>query len=112
MIKNFPNDDDGDVLKGLQEKGVDLNQPRKIEYYCYAENESVAFKIAAKIEDLGYQCDVFHDENASSIDKVYSVYCAQIMVPAYDDIIRTQSELNSALSNFNTKCDGWGTLVE
>jgi regulator of RNase E activity RraB len=112
MIKNFPNDDDGDVLKGLQAKGVDLSQPRKIEYYCYAENEPVAVKIASKIEDFGYHCDVFHDENASSRDKAYSVYCARVMVPSYDAIIRAQAELNSALSSFNTSCDGWGTPVE
>ena len=41
-----------------------------------------------------------------------SVYSTICMIPDYDDLIRTQIELNQVLSPFGTYCDGWGTLVD
>lgn len=112
MMNDFPNDDDGDVLRSLQSKGVDLSLPRQIEYYCYAENESVAMKISEMIGGLGYKCDVFYDDEADSENKAYSVYCARNMIPSYYEIVKAQDELNGVLSSFNTRCDGWATMTD
>lgn len=111
-MKEFPDDDDGDVLRGLQEKGVDLSQPREIEFYCYAENESKAIEIAGCLNEVGFKSEVFYDDEAPTQEKCYSVYSAQVMIPSYDDIVKAQSALNLVLSSFNTRCDGWGTLVD
>jgi hypothetical protein len=111
-MNDFPNDDDGDVLRGLQNKGIDLSLPRQIEYYCYAKNESIAKEIAEEIKYLGYQCDVFYDDEAQSDEKAYSVYFARTMIPSYSEIVKSQNELSLALSSFDTRCDGWGTLVD
>ena len=111
-MKDFPNDDDGDVLRGLRAKGIDLTKSRNIEFYCYAENEVIALNIAKQLDGLGYKSDVFNDDEAPSEDRRYSVYSALEMVPSYEEIVKTQKKLNSILSKFNTRCDGWGTLVD
>ncbi len=111
-MKDFPNDDDGDVLRGLLAKGVDLTLPRKIEFYCYAENEGFALNIAKQLDSLGYKSEVFDDDEAPSEDRRFSVYSTLDMVPSYEEVVKTQRKLNSILSNFNTRCDGWGTLVD
>ena len=109
-MKNFPDDDDGNVLQNLQNKGVDLNIPREIEFYCYAKNQEVALNISEAVNSIGYKTDVYFDDEISESSKQYSVYCAKNMVPTYHDIVNSQIELNQLLKGFDTKCDGWGTL--
>jgi regulator of RNase E activity RraB len=110
MVMNFPNDADGDVLRSLQKKGVDLSQPRVIEFYCFASDRLVADKISKKIILPGFENEVFESKDTNDSTEIYSVYFVCSMVPNYADIVRIQNELNAKLNRFGTTCDGWGTL--
>ena len=111
-MKTFPDDDDGDVLRSLQKKGVDLNQPRDVDFYCYARDRATADRIIMLLDGMGFTSSVFDDDESESTDERLSVYSTINMMPDYDDLIRTQIELNEVLRPFGTHCDGWGTLVD
>lgn len=106
--ENFPNDPDGEVLFRLSETGIDMSAPRKLEFYCYVSDLAQANEVAMKTKALGFIPDVYEDEITSKI----SVYMAKIMVPTYQEVMKTQKILNSLLKAYGTVCDGWGTLSE
>ncbi len=109
-MTNFPNDADGDVLRSLASKGVDLSKPRKIEFYCYAADYQTALKIVEEVSELGFTPDIFDDREGSDKSKRFSVYSAKTIIPSYDNIIEEQRVLNELLEKYQTECDGWGTM--
>jgi regulator of RNase E activity RraB len=102
----------GDVLRGLQHKGVDLEKLRKIEFYCYAKNKSVAHEIVDRLNPLGFNSDIHEHNEETDQNERFSVYSACQMIPSYEEIVRIQADLNAILAEFDTRCDGWGTLVD
>ncbi len=108
----FPLDDDGMVLKSMMDRGVDLSQPRNLEFYCYAPNRLVAVDIADKVCPEGFKTEIFEDLEEESENKRVSVYFLHRMVPDYHEIVRIQNDLTKKLAKFDTYCDGWGTLSE
>jgi regulator of RNase E activity RraB len=108
----FPDDEDGDVLRSLQSKGVDLSKARNIDFYCYVPDRATAHKIVEEMNEMGFDSRLFEDEEVGPSDEWLSVYGGIRMVPDYDDLIRTQIELNQVLARYGTHCDGWGTLID
>ena len=108
LRSNFPNDDDGEVLYRLAEKGIDLNRKRKIEFTCYAPSREVAQEIVDDLVSYGYASSVFVDDQVGKARAV-SVYAAITMLPSYDLIVNEQRRLNFILSQYGTNCDGWLT---
>ncbi len=100
----FPDDDDGEVLFALASEGVDLSRKRELEFYCYAENESTAEKIADDLSTYGYRPSLQVDG-----DQKVSVYLAIVMLPSYDLIVLEQKRLDIILARHKTRCDGWMT---
>lgn len=112
-MTDYPNDADGDVLRSLAAKGVDLTQPRLIEFYCYAATSLIAEKISEKLTALGFKCDIFEDDDEGATDDTrISVYAGRVMVPSYQGVTQVQNELNILLKEYETYCDGWATLVD
>ena len=108
----FPNDADGDVLRSLVERGVDLTKPRIIDFYCYARDELTAQSIVDDLTQLGYACRISLDEETEEPEERQSVYASRSIVPSYKTVIEIQSELDLLLRRYETVCDGWGTLVD
>jgi hypothetical protein len=106
--KDFPKDDDGEVLYRLASKGLDLNCKREIQFYCYANGGGVAEKIADDLTSYGYKSHVFVDEKDEGYTRV-SVYSAITMLPSYELIVLEQKRLNLILRPYGTTCDGWMT---
>ena len=110
--QSFPFDDDGDVLRSLQSKGVDLGQARDIDFYCFAKDRRTANRIMKMLNNIGLKSEVFQSAESKKLGENPSVYATKRMVPDYDDLINMQARLNELLAPFDTHCDGWGTLVD
>ena len=108
----FPDDDDGDVLRSLQAKGVDLSKARDVDFYCYVPDPVTADRIMAEMSRMGFDCRPFVSEELAPPEQRLSIYGTKLMVPDYDELIRIQIELNEMLVPYGTHCDGWGTLVD
>ena len=108
---DYPKDEDGNVLRELENQGVNMNAPLKVEFYCYAENLNIAQSICKSEIAERYELDIFDNESSSIETERYSVYLTKTLLLTYDNVISEQNSLNNLLSAFNTKCDGWGVLV-
>jgi Regulator of ribonuclease activity B len=104
----FPEDDDGEVLYRLASKGIDLNIKRRIEFYCYAENENTAVLIVEDLSSYGYDSSIFVDDSGGGSSRI-SVYSSITMRPKYELIVLEQKRLDLLLEPYNTNCDGWMT---
>ncbi len=100
-MDDYPNDADGDVLRRLSDAKFDFSSPVEVELYCYAEDLKTANAIRAIMNEVGFEADVFDD------DDTVSVYFKKRMLLTYDAIIGEQMIANQRLSGFNTRCDGW-----
>ena len=105
---DFPLDDDGEVLFRLASKGINLNEERQIDFYCYAKDESTAKKIAGDLSSYGCKSHVFVDGVDNGHGRV-SVYLEITMMPTYDQIVLEQRRLDLILEPYGTNCDGWMT---
>lgn len=110
-MNEYPDDEDGDVLRALESNGLDMTAAVEIEFYCYAENSKNANAVCESDDFEEFITDIFIDEKSIDLDKKYSVYFSQVMVPTYENVIQTQEKLNMSLKTFRTRCDGWGVLI-
>lgn len=106
--KDFPDDDDGEVLYMVANKGIDLTRKREIQFYCYASDEIVAQRIVEDLATYGYDSSVYVDEHEGGTAST-SVYSSITMLPNYGLIVLEQKRLNLILEPYNTSCDGWMT---
>ena len=109
-MSEFPDDADGDVLRRLEEAGFDFTKAYDVDFYCYANDESTAKQILKKSEQIGYVSKIFVDEEDENKSKQYSVYMSVNIKITYAEVMRRQTELDGWLSDYNTRCDGWGGL--
>lgn len=110
-MTDYPDDADGDALRHLAAKGIDLSQPRRIEFFCWAANNLRAQEISARLTALGFKCNISEDDEATD-DTRFSVYAERVMVPSHHEIVGVQNELNILLEEFDTQCDGWAALID
>jgi len=119
----FPNDADGAVLADLAAQGVDMSQPMLIEFAVDAPDENSAHAIEEALSKDGYDTQFYYDEGEPDEDgeidpddeefgPSWTVYANVRMVPAHDEIIRIQSDLDRIVVPLGGKSDGWGTMLE
>ena len=120
--QQFPNDPDGDALRELAAEGIDMSKPLLIEFAVAAPDGDAAEKIAAALAQNGYQGNIDHDEGESDEDgeidpddeefgPSWTVYVGIPMVPAYDEIMRIQADLDRIADPHGGRSDGWGAMI-
>ena len=98
MTDEYPNDDDGDALRGIAEGGSDMSQPMDVDVQIAAADEAVATRVAEEALKLGYRTSIYcDDEEADPEDAgdLWTCECTKSMVLTYDAIIAAQSELDA-----------------
>jgi hypothetical protein len=122
-MTTYPDDDDGAVLAGLAADGVDMSQPLVIDFPVAVLDEASADAVSKALVQAGYDCEVMFDEGEpdenGEIDlddeefgPSWVVYARVKMVPAYDEIIRIQAELDRVAGPLRGRSDGWGVMVD
>jgi hypothetical protein len=106
MTNSLPNDSDGDALRNLVSHGSDLAKPMLIDFAVAVPTVESGKAIAALVSALGFQPDVYHDEETNS----WSVYCSKTVVPTYEEVVAIQRQLDDLSRPFGGKSDGWGTF--
>jgi hypothetical protein len=106
--RDFPPDDDGEVLFRLAAKGIDLSIKRKIEFSCEVSSYEAAERIVQDLESYGYRSTIFVDDRAEGSGDV-SVYASILMLPDHALLLAEQKRLDAILKFHGTSCDGWLT---
>jgi len=139
-MTTFPDDADGAALADLAERGVDMSQPLDFDFPVAAPDEATAIAIQQALMAAGYETEVVYDEgepddededesdddddevDADDEDELdadeedfapsWTVYVNFQMVPAYEEIIRIQAELDRIAQPLGGYSDGWGVLTD
>lgn len=109
MVYHFPNDENGDVLRRMQENGDDLTQPRDINFTSVFPSKSVAEVFADHFKRLGYRVSVEKTECVPELP--WDVVVVKQMLPSHDGISEFEDTLEALALPFGGRNDGWGCLT-
>lgn len=90
MCTDYPDDDDGNVLRQVAAHGADMSRPMQIEFTIGVPDVECARSLAEKIFVRGSVPRIYVDAEDNSV----SLYCAKNMLATYEGVVAAQSELN------------------
>ncbi len=103
---DFPDDENGDVLRRMQEGGDDLSQPRTVDF-CFAfpeRKQSLAF--AEIVDDRELEvCLSYYEER-----EMWQAIVKRHMIPTHQDITAWELFLTAHAQSVGGEADGWGCM--
>ena len=105
-MSHFPNDENGDVLRQMHERGDDLSRSRDIDFNVIFPNEACATEFALSFSRLGLQ--VSSEQTAGAPELPWDVRVVKHMVPTHADICEFEAILEGAAAKLGGQTDGWG----
>lgn len=121
-MTTYPDDADGQALSSIAAEGIDMSQPLLIEFPVAVPDEATAESVFKEMTNAGYTTQIDFDEgepdfnpevdDADEFGPAWTVFTTIEMVPAYDEIMRIQAELDRIAVPLGGKSDGWGALLE
>ncbi len=102
----FPDDENGDVLRRMSADGDDLSAPRNIdfEHVFVSKAGAVAFlaEVASPSQEACLSC--YAEQSA------WNVRVTRYMNPSHAEISRVEAELAASARKHGGSPDGWGCL--
>ncbi|MGV9008415.1 ribonuclease E inhibitor RraB [Brevundimonas sp.] len=110
MNDDLPDDENGQILKGIQAKGVDLSVTRQLDFSLLFDDAVSAAKFMALASDQGFTCLMMepHENDVSGCDVTACVR----MLPSHHNITDAERRLAELAHPCGGELDGWGFLVE
>src|SRR5262249_40338929 len=110
MAGPFPNDDNGQVLRRMQENGDDLTKPRDIDFTVVFPAQAVAEVFAEHFRRLGYRVSV---ELTKAVPELpWDVVVVHHMISSHNEISEFEDKLLAFASPLGGRNDGWGGFIE
>lgn len=109
-IDQFPDDENGDVLRRMQEGGDDLSKPREIDFTVVLPSEDAARNFGDHFTAAGYDVKV---ENAGTVAELpWDVVVVKHMLPDHAGITAFEEELEEVAAPLGGRNDGWGCFEQ
>lgn len=108
-FKQFPDDDNGNVLWQMQQDGDDLSVPHEIEYSIAFSNEAQAEQCALYLLKEEQKISLFQDEESDRVEWIITVYV--YMEPDYEDIVDLEQWFIKIAEQYSGEYDGWGCMA-
>lgn len=101
---DFPDDDNGDVLRRMAEHGDDLSVPRNIDFEHIFEGmqDAVGFLGVVAAKDRRITLTWYEEEDA------WNVCVSRFMYPTHDAITSFERFLGEEAERHRGKSNGWG----
>jgi hypothetical protein len=102
----FPDDENGDVLRRMHDGGDDLSQPRMMDF-CFAfpeRRQALAFAEIVDDRDLEV-CISYYEER-----EMWQAIVQRHMVPTHRDITALERRLSAQAESVGGEPDGWGCM--
>ncbi len=106
MTVTFPDDDNGNVLRGMYEDGDDMSQPRDIDFTVVLPNSDAVQEFGSSFYNLGLQ--VKAKKSGTVPELPWDVTVTINMLPSYEDIIAFEQKLEKVAVPLGGRNDGWG----
>jgi hypothetical protein len=103
---NYPDDDNGDVLRRLQATGDDLTVPRNIDFIVAFPDEDAAERFAMHFREQGYKVSVEFAETVKELP--WDVVVVKHMQPSHQEIGDFENALQRVAETLGGRNDGWG----
>lgn len=102
----FPDDENGDVLRRMQEGGDDLSKPRMIDF-CFAfPQRGQALGFAALVDEREFEvCISYYEER-----EMWQAIVRRMMIPTHAAITRLEQQMTKRAEQVGGEPDGWGCL--
>lgn len=123
MENELPDDSDGQALKILARKGVDMRCPIMFEFAIHVDDEKDSKLVVEKLRaaNLADSIEVIYDEGELEQDEEmteanrqfwpsWTVYVCRRMVPNYTGVIQFQNTLTNICLGAG-KPDGWNVEI-
>ena len=107
---NYPNDDNGDVLRRMKSNGDDLSRARNIDFTAVFPDQTAAEIFASNFRSLGHIVSIDFAETVKELP--WDVVVVKHMVPSHQDITDFEQQLEEAATPLGGHNDGWGCLSE
>ena len=109
MSEDFPNNENGDVLRRMEENGVNLTNPRVVNFeHCFS-SEASARSFLEQVRDSVDEV-IFYEPELEEEPGNWEVQCRVRIIPTYLAITETEERLASVARSQNGYPDGWGSL--
>jgi hypothetical protein len=102
----YPDDADGDALRGVAGSGSDMALPMVIDFSVGAPDETAARALAAAVEPFGFDPSIYESPDDGS----WTVSCSKSMLATYAGVVATRAQLNKIARPYGGSCDGWGSF--
>jgi hypothetical protein len=107
-MSQFPDDENGDVLRRMAAQGIDLVSPRIVDFeHCFPD-EAAARSFLSAIEGTVLETRLIcpDPENGTG----WEVQCRERMVPTHGAVTQTEGRLARIAASCGGYADGWGSL--
>jgi hypothetical protein len=107
---DFPDDENGDVLRRLQKNGDNLTMPRDVDFSVVFATEESAQKFAEYFVRCAYKVSV---TNSNCVpDLPWDVVVTKHMVPSHNEITEAEETLQDIAEGLGGRNDGWGCISQ
>lgn len=105
-VLSFPDDENGNVLRGMQENGDDLSQPRDIDFTVVLPDSDAVQEFGSYFYNLGLQVKAKKNNTIPSLP--WDVVVTVNMLPTYNEITAFEQKLEKVAMPLGGRNDGWG----
>lgn len=102
----YPNDENGQVLQSMFERGVNLNREYEIDFFHLFNDEESAVKMAYEV-DHSYE-NIKVKIYTNDVSKGFDVYVSVNMAPTHENITHVEVTFADIATKYGGKSDGWG----
>ncbi len=105
---DFPNTEDGEVLREMHQAGMDLTTPHNVDFFINFSKKRNAEKMQAEVEanNSNGRFSLMENENHDG----WVLCCTIAMIPSHDDIVEVERAFDKIAANHQRESDGWGVL--
>ena len=103
---NFPDDENGVVLRRMYERGDDLSKPRMVDFCFVFSDRRQALAFAEIVDHRDLEVSISYYEER----EMWEVVVRRHMIPTHEAITLLESDLTEKAESVGGEPDGWGCM--
>jgi hypothetical protein len=104
----FPDDENGEVLRRMQAHGADLTYPRNLDFTVVFPDQQSAENFVKEMNASGHTASAAFTQTRDQFP--WDVLAVKHMIPAHTNITEFESFLESHAAVYGGQNDGWGCI--
>ncbi len=109
-FKQFPDDENGDVLWRMKQHGDNLSVAREVDFSVIFPTEEAALNFAVHL--LKNEQKVSFSKYPENDEMPWQVQAHPFMVPTHEAISGYEAQLGEDAAKFDGRNDGWGSMQQ